>query len=222
MNEREILESLLSESRLARLERVLARRTRELTVVLDSFNKPHNYMAVLRTVESFGLQDVHIVPLPGDDTESISKSVTQGAHKWLDLHVHTDWRAGYRRLKERGYRLLGAYLSKDAKPMESHDLSGKTALVMGNELEGLSEEKAAFCDGLYTLPMAGFSQSFNVSVAAALSIQRFFLERERRKKPCTGLSTEERELLRADWLRKSTPHARRILEEMRRREEAED
>ena len=208
----------MTTARRERLENVLARRTRDLTIVIDRLDKPHNYMAVLRTCEAFGIQDIHLVIPDNQDGDTISSGVTQGAHKWLTLHTYRDWEACFDKLRQNGYRLYASCLSPTAGTLESFDLADRTALIFGNELEGLTSEQTAACDGVFMLPMEGFSQSFNISVACALSVQRFFLARAEQGLTRGKLSDTEQTKLRVEWMIKAVPHSDRILEEEQRRE----
>lgn len=166
------LRALLGEERLARLQDVLAGRTRDLTVVLENLYDSHNLSAVLRTADAFGVQEVHVIDREGDF--AITRKITRGAHKWLDIVVHTGDSGTadcVRLLRGRGYRLLAATLAEDAVPLGELDLSGRVALVFGNEHEGITEGMARACDSAYVIPMRGFVQSFNVSVSAAITLQ---------------------------------------------------
>src|SRR5689334_13155530 len=80
------LEPLLSDERIARIDGVLARRTRAVVPVLDAVDDPRNVSAVLRSAEAFGLQEVHLVR--GAHPFLASRLITQGAERWLDLCWH--------------------------------------------------------------------------------------------------------------------------------------
>jgi len=218
MDELSILRYSLSDERAARLERVLAARTRQIAVLVVEFDKPHNLMAILRTCEGLGLQDVHVVPLPDRPKDPVTESITRGAHKWLTLHIHPTWKDAVAHLKQAGYRLYASWLDARAQALESLPLDGKIALVFGNELNGLKPGYVADCDAAFILPMVGFSQSYNVSVACAMALQRLFLEQERRGIARAGLSDAEQADLRLEWYREAVPHAEALVAEARRRE----
>ncbi len=168
----EKLRSILGDERVARLEQVLAQRTRHLTVVLENLYDSHNLSAVLRTADAFGVQEVHVVDEDGDF--AIARKISQGAHKWLDIVVHSGTTASAdcaAALKGRGYRLAGATLAAGAVDLGDVDLSGRLAFVFGNEHEGLTDDMARACDSAYVIPMRGFVQSFNVSVSVAITLQ---------------------------------------------------
>lgn len=215
----EILKRCMTEARIGRIEGALARRTRDICVVIDRLDKPHNYMAVMRTCDAFGIQDLHIVPLESDSAQAVSSKVTQGAHKWLTLHRHDDWSSCVRHLHGQDYRLYASCLHDEARGLGQLELSGKIALVFGNELKGLRPDQIADCDGCFMLPMRGLSQSFNVSVACALSLQALLMLREQREIPLSPLPESERAALREEWYVKACPNAESLIAEAVRRGE---
>jgi tRNA (guanosine-2'-O-)-methyltransferase len=157
--------------RKARIDEVVANRTRTLTVVIEAFCDPQNANAVLRTCEAFGVQDVHVVEglmKPYDR----NKKVSQNADKWLDVHRWKTTRACLEHLAAEGYAIYATHLGPGSRALEELSFAGKVALVFGNEHRGVSADALALADAQYVIPMRGFVQSLNVSVAAAISIAR--------------------------------------------------
>lgn len=168
---------LLLPRRKARVDEVVARRVRGLTLVLEQIHDPHNLAAILRTAEGLGLQDVHAVEAPSGFRPSAA--VTQGADKWLDLHKHRDPESCASALRAQGFRLLGARLEGEVLDLEDLPFAERLALVFGNEHAGLSEGFSRQCDGFFKIPMSGFAQSFNVSVSVAIALSTAVLARRR-------------------------------------------
>jgi tRNA (guanosine-2'-O-)-methyltransferase len=165
---------LLSERR-RRVEQVVAQRTRSLAVVLEDLEDPHNIAAVLRSCEAFGVQEVHAItrrfafhPNP---------KITQGAEKWLDLSLYRDGEHCFRLLKQRGFLLAATDLSDDATSLFALPVDRPLALVFGTEKVGVTPETRARCDLRFKIPMLGFSQSFNISVAAAVCLSHLVFKR---------------------------------------------
>lgn len=167
---------VLQQARLDRIERVIAGRTRTLTVVLEEVHDPHNLSAVLRTCECFGVQDLHVVEGPRSPWRT-AKLVARGADKWVDLHRSTDAVATIRKLKAEGFRVLASRLDGAAVPLPAVPCEEKLALVFGNESVGVSPAAIEACDGSFVVPMFGFTQSLNISVAAAVSLSWLALHR---------------------------------------------
>jgi len=204
------LEPLLTDQRRARIDSVLAQRTRSVVPVLDGLYDPHNVAAVLRSADAFGAQEVHIIE--GEEPLLASQRVTQGADRWLDVVRHRDPRACVRGLKERGYAVYAAMMDGSVEPDALASIP-RVALVFGSEHTGVSEAVLELCDGRYTIPMRGFSQSLNVSVAAALTL--FAATRGR----SGDLEAAEREGLRARFMWLSVDEARAIVAEHLAREQ---
>jgi tRNA (guanosine-2'-O-)-methyltransferase len=155
--------------RKARIDEVVENRTRTLTVVMEAFCDPQNVNAVLRTCEAFGIQDLHVVEgvlKPYDR----NKKVSQNADKWLDVHRWQSTRACLEHLRGQGFAVYATHLGPGSRGLGDLSFAGKVALVFGNEHRGVSADALELADARYAIPMMGFVQSLNVSVAAAISI----------------------------------------------------
>lgn len=167
---------LLPERR-ERIDRAVAQRTRTLTVVLEAFCDPQNVNAVLRTCDAFGVQEVHVVEgrmKPWDR----NKKVSQNADKWLDV---VRWRSTTEclgALRARGFRVYATWLGEGARALSELAFDAPVALVFGNEHRGVSDEALALADVRFAIPMRGFVQSLNVSVATAVTLARAVERRE--------------------------------------------
>ena len=207
-----LLAPYATEERLARIDTVLERRTSSLTVVVEGMVDTGNVAAVLRTADGFGVQDFHAI----DTARSYkhSKRTSQGAEKWIDRYRWRSPAECVAYLHEAGFDVVAAHLDPEATAVDQVDLTGKTALVFGNELDGVSDELLALSDQRVFIPITGFVQSFNISVAAALCLY----EAHRQRTATTGgygdLDPTDRERLRAVYLMKSVRHHRQILERL--------
>lgn len=159
---------LLPERR-ERIDRALAGRTRTLTVVLEALCDPQNVNAVLRTCDAFGVQEVHVVEGPMKPWER-NRRVSQNADKWLDVVRWKDTAGCLGHLRSRGFALYATRPGEASRSLAELSFAGPVALIFGNESRGVSAEALALADLAYAIPMRGFSQSLNVSVAAAVSL----------------------------------------------------
>ncbi len=200
----EALRPLLSAERIARIEAVIARRTRSLVPVLEAVDDPRNVAAVLRSADAFGVQEVHLVE--GAQEFLASRRVTQGAERWIDLVRHHSPRACVASLRARGFRVYVATMQGEVSP-EDLRAAGKVALVFGNERDGASRAVLELSDGTCTVPMRGFSQSLNVSVAAAVAL--YELSRGRPG----DLTEPERSELRARFMLLSLERGEQVVAE---------
>lgn len=205
----QLFRAALQPRRWARLEAVLAQRLGAVRIVVENLYHPHNMSAVLRTAEALGIQHVHVVDEPGQF--EVSRRISMGAHKWLTLHRHHHFEGCADELKAAGFRLYAAMLDPGAVRLEEVPVTDPVALVLGNEKDGVSPATRARCDGAYSIPMTGFVQSFNVSVAAAVSLYSV-TRRARQERPDGGLlSPAERDQVLAGWLPKSAKFGARVV-----------
>jgi tRNA (guanosine-2'-O-)-methyltransferase len=171
-----VSEYLLPE-RKARIDAVVAARTRTLTVVMEAFCDPQNVNAVLRTCDAFGVQEIHVVEGPMKPWDR-NKKISQNADKWLDVVRWTSTTECLGALRRRGFAIHVTHLGDGSVGLAELSFAGPVALVFGNESRGVSDEALALADARYAIPMLGFSQSLNVSVAAAVSLARAVERRE--------------------------------------------
>lgn len=196
--------------RLRRIEEVLASRTRGLVLVLDRLYDPHNLSAILRSAEAFGVQEVH---LAGSAPGRLNPQVALGAERWLTVRRWPDPLRLIEHLRERGYLLAVTVPGEPGGSLAAFEPPGPTALVLGNEHEGVSEVFLSRADVKLTLPLEGFSRSLNVSVAAGI----FLWALSARDALRIPLEEETLEALRDLWVYRSLPRAAEILEHLDRR-----
>ena len=186
------------------IEKVLEGRTKYVTLVLEDIYQSQNASAVLRTCECLGLQDVHIIE---DETKyDVNKRVLKGANKWLDLHRYkmkgfNNTEICFRKLREMGYKILATDPSPDGISIHEVSLDQKVAVVMGNELHGTSDFAIENADQKIFIPMHGFTESFNISVSAAI-ILNTLLTKLRVSDVEWQLTDVEKIAIRLQWLRK--------------------
>ena len=161
----DLLRPLVDERRATRLDEVAVARLSGVVVVLEDLHDPHNGGAVLRSCEAMGVAEVHIIA--SRERFRVSDKVTQGCDKWLDVVEHRSTAASLSSLRQRGFRLAAAV---PGAKTQLHELDPRqpTALLMGNEHAGLSAEARSLCDVEFAIPLHGFSESLNLSVATAL------------------------------------------------------
>ena len=187
--------SLLTPERKARIQSVVDARLQSVTVVLDRLLDPHNTAAVLRTAEGLGLARAHVVPHDASDAVA-HRRVTQDAHKWLDIDFHPDGARAAQELRSRGYDVWAGHLAPGVRLYTEVPTDRPLALLFGNEHEGPSPETLRACSGAFRIPMAGFTQSLNVSVAAAIALAQVTAGRRRHLGRAGDLPEEERVHLR--------------------------
>ena len=208
------LSGFINEERRERLRNILHQRTRHITVVLEDIYQSQNASAVVRTCECLGIQEIHVIE--NRHEYRLNPAVVQGASKWIDLIKHNragqdNTRACIKRLKQRGYRIIAMAPAPVGKTVEQLDIRDKLALCIGSEEPGLSTNLQALADETVRIPIHGFTQSYNLSVSAGISL--YTLDRTLRN---SGINwqLDERDAtdLFIKWLAQSTPSGEQLLE----------
>lgn len=165
----------MTPERRQRLDGVLDRRQPDLTVLAENLHKPRNLSAVVRTCDAVGVTDIHVVP--GETNVRKHWHTSQGAEKWVGLQVHDSTRAASEHLSSLGFTILAAHLSDQAVDYREIDFTQPTALLIGTEAFGVSDEGLRWVDREIVIPMMGMSQSLNVSVATAVVLYEAVAQR---------------------------------------------
>lgn len=190
----------MTPERSEKLHRVLAKRQADLAVVMENVNDPHNIAAVMRTCDAVGIQDIFVLTTRIRPHKRYGAKSSSSAAKWLTIHEYTDAAACFAELKKRYSQVLTTHLASDSVGLYEIDFTKSTALVFGNEHDGVSEEIRALADGNFIIPQMGIIQSLNISVACAVSIY----EASRQKQHAghydqPSLPQPYREALMKDW-----------------------
>jgi tRNA (guanosine-2'-O-)-methyltransferase len=188
------LAPILLDERRQRIDAAVAARLGGLRVLLENLHDPHNGAAVLRSAEAFGLQRVEVVE--SVEPFRYSPTVTQGCEKWLDVIRHPTLDAAVRALRAGGFAIYAAVPGAGAT-VEDLDFARPAAVMVGNEHAGLSAEAIAAADMRFGIPMAGMTRSLNLSVAAALIVERAAALRRRALGAAGDLDPAEQLALRA-------------------------
>lgn len=210
----DLLESHISEERLETIENVIKGRTFGVVPVMEGLYDKGNLAAVLRSAEAMGYQEAHFIDT--QEGQKTSRRVTQGADKWVDLHRWDSTRDCVEALKERGYKICVTHLEA-ARPIEEIDFTVPTALVFGNEQLGATDEMVELADERCIIPMLGFVESFNISVAAALSLYEAKGQRIEAFGQQGDLTEEEQEILRAHYRIRAVKNGAQLLPPLYRR-----
>jgi tRNA (guanosine-2'-O-)-methyltransferase len=194
--------AFISDNKRSLFDRIAAQRTRQVTIVLEDIYQPHNASAVVRTCDLLGIQDLHVVE--SRNTYTVNPDVTQGASKWVDIFRHrggTDNSADcITMLRDSGYRIVATSPAPGACTPDDIPLDQPLAICFGTELTGLSDGMLAAADVHLRIPMYGFTESYNLSVSAAI-VAYTITERLRGGAMAWQLSDAEQLALKLAWVR---------------------
>jgi len=202
---------LLTAERRQKIDRVVAGRNFETAVVLEGIYDRGNISAVMRTAEGLGYANFHVIETQEKFKEA--NRVTQGADKWVEVQKWKQTKDCVKALKDQGYRICVTTLEA-SKPLAEIDFSGKTALVLGNEKDGVSKEILEAADERMIIPMPGFVQSFNISVAGALCLYHIMQDRIHRRGSNADLTQKEQDILKALYYMRTQDSAEQYLKEL--------
>lgn len=197
-------EQFLTDERIATFDFVLANRTKYLTVVLEDIFQSQNASAVLRTCDALGVQDVHIIE--NEHQYTLNPGVTKGCSKWLDLFKYNNNEDNtlscINHLKSNGYKIVATTPYEKDCTIDELIVDSKTALIFGTEQTGVSKTVIENADAFVKIPMYGFSESFNISVSAAICIQSI-INKIRKENIDWQLSDTEKAAYKVDWAEKT-------------------
>jgi tRNA (guanosine-2'-O-)-methyltransferase len=170
--------TIISEHRLAKLKSVLSKRQPDLTVVLENIADPHNLSACLRSCDAVGVLEVCLLYDDSQTFPKLGEKSSASARKWIDYKKFRSVDECYDYLRSKKYKIYTTHLASDSVSLYSLDLTMPTALVLGNEHDGVSEEAVDKADGNFLIPQTGLTQSLNISVACAVSLYEAYRQRE--------------------------------------------
>jgi tRNA (guanosine-2'-O-)-methyltransferase len=201
------LQSFLTERRVQLFDKVLKERTNHFTVAVEDVYQLHNTSAVIRSCESFGVQELHVIEEV--NVKRIDREIAMGAQKWVDVQRHSSAKHCIENLRKQGYKIVATSPHKDAHRLEDFDITEKAAIFFGRETEGLSDTVLDMADDFIYIPMVGFTESLNISVSAAITIQHIMTKL---KQSNVSWQYSEQELFdkKLEWTRKMIKDVERI------------
>jgi tRNA (guanosine-2'-O-)-methyltransferase len=210
----DLLAEHLTENKRNLFERILADRTRHVTLVMEDLYQAQNTSAIQRSAESFGVQDLHIIE--NKHTFSHHRKISKGSSDWLTMHRYNEaakdnTETCLHALKKKGYQIVVTALHEKTIALDEVDLSKKTAVLMGTELTGASNTAMQMADVYMKIPTVGFTESLNVSVASAIIMQHL-TQRMRDESRHWQLSEDEKLHLKIEWAKRSIYWSKFIVE----------
>lgn len=202
------LEHFITEERKERFLQVINARTNHFTVAMEDVFQMHNTSAVVRTCEVFGVQQAHSIE--GRFGKRLDAKIAMGAQKWVDVFRYNDTQSCIDALRAQGYQIVATTPHKDAYFLNDFDISKKSAFFFGTEKEGLSQQVLSQADTYLKIPMVGFTESLNISVAVAIVLQQL-TDKLRRSQVAWQLTDEERLSTLINWTKKSIRNVKDVL-----------
>ena len=202
----QFLSGFITPERLSLFNKILSQRTNYLTVVLEDLYQTQNTSAVVRTADCFGIQNVHVIE--NKHAFEVNPDVVRGASNWVSVIQYNETAMNtpeaLRKLRREGYRIVVATPHDHDVDLENFDLEkGKAAIVFGCERPGLTEWAMKEADEYMKIPMVGFTESLNVSVAVAVTLHHLTDQLRNHTNIDWHLTEIEKQKILLDWLRTS-------------------
>ncbi|MDX1652517.1 MAG: RNA methyltransferase [Brumimicrobium sp.] len=205
--EQELLQELyklITPAKIEKFDRIAAERTRHLTVAVENLFQEHNASAVMRSCDCFGIQDIHIIEKT--NKFSVNREIAMGAGRWVDRHHYYDPLYPTTKcigaLKEMGYTVVATSPHSPDNSLKNLSLDKPIALLFGTERSGLSETALNLADVHVRIPMYGFTESFNISVSAAILMHTLRDRLEKEADFPWKLNDDEQVKLKIQWCKK--------------------
>lgn len=202
----QFLSGFVTPERLALFEKIISLRTNYITVVLEDLYQTQNSSAVIRTADCFGIQNVHVIE--NKNVFKVNPDVVRGATNWVTVNRYNENEMNtlnaIRKLKKDGYRIIATSPHEHDVNLEDFDLEkGKAAFIFGTERPGLTSIAKSEADEFMKIPMAGFTESLNISVSVAITLHHLTHVLRNQSSINWQLTEQEKQDLLLSWLRTS-------------------
>lgn len=168
----------MTEKRYKKFNDVVGSRQKYLTLVLENIHDPHNASAILRTADAVGVDKIYLV-YNTNKFPKMGRTSSASAKKWIELVRFSTISECYDVLRKEKYKIYSTHMGETGKSCSLYDLdlTQKTAIVLGNEHLGVSDEAMELANKNFLIPMNGMIQSLNVSVSAAICLYEALRQR---------------------------------------------
>lgn len=206
------LEQFITVNRKHLFHKILAERTKHFTVAIEDIFQPQNASAIVRTCDVFGIQELQVIE--NKYSFYASNQVAKGAQKWIDFTMYNKRDTNNTLdciddLRNKGYQIIATTPHNDSCLLQDFDVTKKAAFFFGVEKQGLSEDVMQNADGFLKIPMVGFTESLNISVAVAIILQNL-TEKLKSTDFNWQLTEAEKREKYLDWLEKSIKSIKKI------------
>lgn len=204
------LTQFITENRKNRFDSVINDRMNYLQIVVEDLYQGHNASAVIRSCDCFGIQYMHFIE--NKNTMKVNNEIALGAGSWVTVNKHNNTKQCLNDLKKQGFKIVATSPHKNDCTIDTLPINQKIALVFGTELNGITQDVMDVADEFVKIPMYGFTESFNISVSAALCMYEL-TTRIRKNLSNYHLNENEKIDVYLDWLKNSIEKSDAIIAE---------
>jgi tRNA G18 (ribose-2'-O)-methylase SpoU len=145
-----------------------------IIIVLDNIRSLSNVGAFFRTADAFRIGELMLCGITACPPHREIHKTALGADETVKWRYFETTEAACQQLKAEGYRIFAIEQVEDSVPLQDFNFEPHTAYLLGNEVEGVSEEALPYCEGAIELPQEGTKHSINVSVCAGIVMWKLF------------------------------------------------
>ena len=145
-----------------------------IIIVLDNIRSLSNVGAVFRTADAFRIGELYLCGITACPPHREIHKTALGADETVKWQYFETTEEACKTLKDKGYKIFAVEQIEGSQMLHDFKFEPNTALIMGNEVEGVSEEALPYCDGAIELPQEGTKHSLNVSVCAGIVMWEAF------------------------------------------------
>ena len=145
-----------------------------IIIILDNIRSLSNVGAFFRSADAFRIGELVLCGITACPPHREIHKTALGADETVRWRYYESTEAACQALKSEGYRIFAVEQVEDSVPLQDFKFEPNTAYILGNEVEGVSEEALPYCEGAIELPQAGTKHSINVSVCAGIVMWRLF------------------------------------------------
>ena len=168
----------MTPERFQKIKKILDKRQPDLTIIMDNVHKPHNLAAIIRSCDAIGISHIHYIS-KNHNQVGINLKAASGSNHWVKLHSHENKKKLFTNLRNQGHTIFAANNSVNAIDFRKANYAKASTIILGAELDGVSNEAINLADQEIRIPMEGMVESLNVSVANAVIL--FEIQRQRQK-----------------------------------------
>ena len=145
-----------------------------IIIVLDNIRSLSNVGAFFRSADAFRIGALYLCGITACPPHREIHKTALGADETVKWRYFETTEAACQALKSEGYKIFAVAQAEGSVPLQDFNFATHTAYILGNEVDGVSEEALPYCDGAIELPQAGTKHSINVSVCAGIVMWRLF------------------------------------------------
>ncbi len=150
----------------------------QVVLILDNIRSNHNVGSIFRTADGAGVGKIYLCGTTPSPLDRFGRVVGEIAKTALGAEHSIEWEyvkttgSVVRKLKKEGYKIIAIEQSKNSVDYKKVKVGEKSAIIVGNEVEGISKSVLKLCDTVAEIPMQGKKESLNVSVATGIALFR--------------------------------------------------